>query len=107
MKGRALLMLGAGFTVWALAFVVLYAMLSVGCRFGWDDIELAGGVSVQRAQLVILLLLHLMACLALRLSLGAPRRHSFLHTTARWATNAATAAMIFVFLPVFALSACH
>ena len=106
MRGRLLLMLGAGFTVWALAFVALYAMLSVGCRFGWDEIELAGGVSVQRAQLVAILVLHLMVCVALRLCLGEPR-DSFLHTTARWATNAATAATIFVFAPVFVLSACH
>src|SRR5690606_38733908 len=34
---RALLLLVAGFTVWSVAFVVLYGMQALGCAFGWGD----------------------------------------------------------------------
>ncbi|CAH1692167.1 conserved membrane hypothetical protein [Hyphomicrobiales bacterium] len=106
MSGRALLMLGACFTVWAVAFVLLYAMLSVGCRFGWESVEIVAGISLQRAQLVAIFLLHLAACVALTLGICEPKRSSFLRTTARWGAMAATGAIAFVFLPVFALSTC-
>ena len=104
MNGRALLMLGAGFTVWASAFVALYAMLSVGCRFGWQDMELVGGLSVQRAQLIAILLVHLAAgaALVVLLSDGA----SFLARAARLAALAALASSVFSFAAVFALSPC-
>src|SRR5690606_26328188 len=34
---RALLLLVAGFTVWSVAFVVLYGLQAIGCAFGWGD----------------------------------------------------------------------
>lgn len=106
MNGRALLILASGFTIWAVAFVTLYAMMSVGCRFGWDAVEIVGGISVQRAQLIAILLLHLAVGFVLTLAIGEPKRSSFLQTTARWAAAAATASMVLVFAPVFALSTC-
>lgn len=104
MNGRALLMLGAGFTVWASAFVVLYAMLSVGCRFGWDGIELFAGLSLQRAQLIAILAVHLAAgaALAVMLREGA----SFLARAAYLAALAAVASTVLSFAAVFALSPC-
>lgn len=106
MNGRGLLLLGAGFVIWSSAFVVLYAMLSVGCRFGWDGIELAGGLTLQRVQLVAIFLIHLAACAGLVLVLRAPAETSFLRLAAYATALAALAATIFSFAAVFALSPC-
>lgn len=106
MTGRALLWLGAGFTLWAMAFVSLYAMLSVGCRFGWHQVELGGGVTLQRAQLVAILLFYVIACIGLVRATNSPRNASTLQIAAHWAARAATAAVIFVFAPIFVLSTC-
>lgn len=102
--GRTLLMLGAGFAVWASAFVVLYAMLSIGCRFGWDEMELAAGLSLQRAQLLVILLVHLVAGAALVVLLRGGS--SFMAKAAWLAALAALASTVFSFSAVFALSAC-
>ena len=106
MSGRGLLLLAAGFTLWAVAFVVLYAMLSVGCRFGWDGIALAGDITLQRAQLVMLFLAFAAAgaWLAVRLRVGPRAR--FLARVAWLAALAASGAIVFSFAPVFALSEC-
>lgn len=106
MSGRRLLMLGAGFTLWAAAFVALYAMLSVGCRFGWDEIELAGGLTLQRAQLVAIFLAFLGAGAALAAGLRAGAGAPFLARAAYLAAVAALGASAFSFAAVFALSAC-
>lgn len=105
--GRALLLLAAGFAIWAVAFVALYAMLSVGCRFGWDGIGLFGGVTLQRAQLVALFLVHVAAGLALVLVLrreGVER--PFLRSAAHLAALAALGSTLFSFSAVFVLSSC-
>ncbi|CAH1655373.1 MULTISPECIES: hypothetical protein [unclassified Chelatococcus] len=107
MNGRALLMLGAGFTLWAVVFVALYAMLSVGCRLGWDHVELAGSVTLQRAQLIAIFLVGLVASLALTMVVSGPGQASTLRSAARWSTLAATVALLLVFAPVFALSTCY
>ena len=106
MNGRRLLMLGAGFTVWASAFVALYAMLSVGCRFGWDGVELLAGLTLQRAQLGAILLVHLAVGAALALRLHAPAGAPFLDRAAYLAAIAALVSSIFSFAAVFALSPC-
>ena len=100
------LMLGAGFTVWASAFVVLYAMLSVGCRFGWDDVELFAGMSLQRAQLVAILIVHLAAGAALVALLRTGAGGPFLMRTAYLAAIAALGSSVLSFAAVFGLSAC-
>jgi hypothetical protein len=105
-NGRALAMLAAGFTLWAAAFVALYAMLSVGCRFGWDEIIITGGVSLQRAQLVGLYLASVAAGVALALALRRRAGLSFLWRAAYGAALAALAATVFSFAGVFGLSAC-
>ena len=107
MSGRAILMLGAGFTLWAMTFVALYAMLSLGCRLGWDHIELAYGITLQRGQLIAIFVLGLIACVVLALRINSPGEASMLRTAARWSAQAATAAVILVFAPVFALSTCY
>ena len=100
------LMLGAGFTVWASAFVALYAMLSVGCRFGWDEVVLFGNVSLQRAQLVAIFLVAVAAGAALALALRRRAGWSFLWRAAYGAALAALAASVLSFAAVFGLSAC-
>lgn len=105
MNGHRLMLLGAGFGIWASAFVLLYAMLSVGCRFGWHEMELAGGLTVQRAQLVAILLLHVAAAAALAIALRR-RAGTFLPGAGYLAALAALAATIFTFAPIFALSPC-
>ena len=107
MTGRALLLLGAGFAIWAVAFVSLYAMLSVGCRFGWHNVELAGSVTLQRAQLAAIFVLSVIASFGLMRATSGPGKASRLQTAAQWAARAATAAVIFVFAPVLALSTCY
>jgi len=105
MSGRWLLMLGAGFTVWASAFVALYAMLSVGCAFGWHQMELVAGVSVQRAQLIAILFVHLVAGAALVVMLRNVEG-PFLVRASYLAAIAAFGSSIFSFAAVFGLSAC-
>lgn len=64
-NGMRLFAIAAGFIIWSIAFVVIYAALSIGCRLGWDGIALVGNWSLQRIQLVTLYALHLAAGIAL------------------------------------------
>ncbi len=106
MSARWLLMLGAGFTIWASAFVALYAMLSVGCAFGWHHVEVLAGVTLQRAQLVVILLVHLAAGMALIVMLRNVQG-PFLVRASYLAAVAALGSSIFSFAAVFGLSACN
>lgn len=108
MKRTSPLLLGAGFTVWALAFVALYAMLSVGCRFGWDTVvlDMAGGMSLQRLQLIAIFLVHLAAGAAVIAALRRRRGSGFLYPIAYFAAIAALGASVFSFAGVFFLTAC-
>ena len=108
MRPRSLLLLGAGFAIWASAFVALYAMLSVGCRFGWHEVTLerAGGLSLQRLQLVAIFLVHLAAGVALVALLRRWRDRGFLYPLAYVAAIAALSASVFSFGAVFFLPTC-
>lgn len=106
MNGRALLLLGAGFTIWAAAFVALYALLSTGCRFGWDTVEIAAGLTLQRALLVAVFLFHLAACTAFAVVMRG-KNGQFLHKAAYGAAVAAAVSTLFTFAPVAVLSPCH
>lgn len=107
MSSRALIMLGAGFALWALAFVMLYSMQAIGCEFGWQNVELAGRLSLQRAQLVALFLVHLGVAIALALALRRVSNDSFLWWTAYAAALAAAASTAFTYGGVFVLSPCN
>lgn len=100
-----------GFLVWASAFVVLYALLSLGCRFGWDRIDLAGGLTVQHLQLAVALFLHLglgttLVVLLKRRAPAADPPGRFLNRVAFLAALAALAASIFTYAGIFGLTAC-
>lgn len=108
-----LLLPAAGFTVWALAFVLIYASLSFGCAFGWDEVRLGGLVSLQRAQLVLLFLVataaSAVAAWALRPATfadGGDPPGRFLGTVGFGAALAALASTLATFAPVLALSTC-
>jgi len=108
----ALLLLAAGFGIWATAFVVLYAALSVGCAFGWDGREAALGLSLQRAMLLGLLLafLALHAALLVHLRARPPSETDatavFVHRAALIAGTAAMGASVFTYAAVAILSTC-
>ena len=109
MRPRSILLLGAGFTVWAVAFVALYAMLSVGCRFGWHEtaVDMAGGVSLQRLQLAAIFLVHLVAGAAVVMLLRRRKVEGLLYPLSYFAAVAALGASVFSFAGVFFLSTCQ
>lgn len=106
----ALIDLASGFALWALAFATLYAMLSLGCRFGWDRVEVAAGVSLQRIQLLLILVMFVVAQarLLLRIASSADETPTagFLRAAGRCAAVAAIAASLFTFAAVFVLQPC-
>ena len=115
MRGRSsrLLLPAVGFTLWSIAFVLIYASLSFGCAFGWDEIRLGGVVSAQRAQLTLLFLLAIAAAALAVWSLrpsrwtrSAAAPDHFLSTVGYGAAWAALAATVATFAPVLALTSC-
>lgn len=114
-----LLLPAFGFTVWAVAFVLIYGSLSFGCAFGWDEVPLAWDLSLQRAQLVALFGLATaaaaLAAWGLRSGRNRPAKGvpgetpppaTFLRSVAFAAALAALAATVATFLPVLMLTAC-
>lgn len=109
-----LLPIAAGFALWSLAFVVLYGGQALGCRLGWELIQVLPGVSLQRLVLVglFLVLSGTAALLALRLhAVFGQRRadrepHAFLGRIARDGGVAAAGAVLVSFAGVFWLSPC-
>ena len=57
-SGFGLLLAIAGLVVWSSAFVALYAIVSLGCVYGWHRPELAG-VRLLTALLALVWLAHL------------------------------------------------
>lgn len=108
-----LLLPALGFTIWSVAFVLIYGSLSFGCAFGWDEVRLAGPLSLQRAQLVVLFALATagvaLAAFALRSrhrSAEAEAPASFLRAVGYGAAVAAFGATIATFAPVLVLTSC-
>ena len=112
----SVLALAAGFTAWAIAFVVLYGSQALGCRLGWQHTELLAGMSLQRLVLVASFLVLLAATALLALALhrchhrimanDPPARSVFLGRVARDAGIAAVGAVVFCLVWVFWLAAC-
>jgi len=110
---RLLVLLGAGFAVWAAGFAGLYGALSLGCALGWDRVGL-GPVSLQRAVLLALALAALLATalVARRLVVVPPAESdadgpgAFVLTVSRYGALAAVPATAFTFLGVTMLSTC-
>lgn len=108
----SLLLPVAGFVLWAVAFVALYGALSVGCRLGFQHVDLYAGLSMQRLVLLLLaaVFLAVHAVLVLRLRAHPSREGSdpahFLRYTAFAGSVAAFGASAFTFLGVIGLTAC-
>ncbi|MBN3846371.1 hypothetical protein G3N58_05930 [Paraburkholderia sp. Ac-20342] len=98
--------LAAGFTIWCLALVILYALHAIGCAFAWS----AGPL---RASLAIVLLLHLIAIgglwryrAAARHDPGPEPISSFMHSVVIWTLIAALVATVITFGPALLLTTC-
>ncbi|WP_233804757.1 hypothetical protein [Paraburkholderia sp. HP33-1] len=97
--------LAVGFTIWCLAFVILYALHAIGCAFAWP----AGPL---RTSLAIILLLHLIAIgwlwryRAAKRDPGPEQISSFMHTVVVWTLIAALAATVITFGPALLLTTC-
>ncbi|SIT35703.1 conserved membrane hypothetical protein [Paraburkholderia ribeironis] len=97
--------LAAGFTIWCLAVVILYALHAIGCGFGWPTGPL-------RVSLAIVLLLHLVAIgglwryRAAGRDPGPERISSFMHSVVVWTLIAALAATVITFGPALLLTTC-
>lgn len=102
----------AGFTIWAVAFVVIYAIFSVGCRFGWQSISIAGPVSLQQVVLALLFIIAVIAAVAVivifrrRSARSHTRPRIFLERVGLVAGWAALVSTIVTFGPIFFLSSC-
>ncbi|MBJ6988759.1 MULTISPECIES: hypothetical protein [unclassified Devosia] len=97
---RPLFLLIAGFTVWALAFIALYAIQALGCVYNW------GGA--HRAMLIAAYAISVLALTAMALltpKLTDPSMPT-LSQSAIWANWAALFSGVLVFLPVTFASTC-
>ncbi|MCG6114300.1 MAG: hypothetical protein MEQ84_03795 [Mesorhizobium sp.] len=115
---RQMIWLVLGYVVWAGGFVALYAALSIGCEYGWHLMEFAGGVTVQRAILVVLFLATVaatgaVAWLSRRRWLAARRRAPavaparFLEWAAVGSSLTAVVAAIVSLAPALVLTSCY
>lgn len=100
---RRLLLLAAGFILWAGAFLTLYGVNAVGCAFAWPR-------SLQRGILLTLLALHV-AALGLLAWRDWKRRQvldraDFVESVGLGATISALAATLLTFAPSLVLTLC-
>jgi hypothetical protein len=112
MKPRLpLLLIPAGFVIWASAFTLLYAALSLGCAFGWQN-DAIGGVTPLRLTLLAIWLVHLAALAGLliysvRLRSDADARTSrFLRQAAIGSAAAAIAATVWTGVVILVATPC-
>ncbi len=96
---RNLLLLVAGFTVWSIAFVLLYALQALGCAYQWPFHRWIL-IAAYTASLIPL------AWLAIWEPSGKHEPTATLSLAATWANRAALGAGILVFFPVTFASAC-
>lgn len=109
MGGRRLAPLSLGFGIWAVGFVVIYAVQGVGCATGWDRVAI-GGLSLLRLLVAGLVVVTLLAALiaARRLAAGpvADGPGSFLRWVSATCAWFALPAIALTFSGVLITSAC-
>ena len=109
-SGVRLLAMTAGFVVWSAAFLVLYSAVSIGCRQNWDEVMLIAGLSLQRVQLLVLYVLHLVAGIGLvsllRTGSTTSEPASFLQTIAFYTAVTAVVCTAVTFAGILFLTPC-
>ena len=107
--GHPLFRLTAGFAIWAVAFVVIYSFLSIGCDVGLQHVELMRGVTLQRLLLSILTI-GFFALSYATLRFLKPRHRTgtigFVDAVGYRGAMAGLVSGIFTFAAVFVLSSC-
>lgn len=95
-----LLMLVAGFTIWATAFILLYALQALGCAYGWG--------SAHRPVLIgaFVMCLAPLAALAFWPAPTTTASSPGLFRASRWANRAALGAGVLTYAPVLFATAC-
>lgn len=99
---RRLLVLVAGFTLWASAFLLLYGVNAVGCAFEWPR-------ALHRGALLSLVLLHTGALGWMTFHCWRrwrSQRAAFVESVGLGVTIAALAATLLTFTPSLLLSLC-
>ncbi|KPF97602.1 hypothetical protein IP86_13670 [Rhodopseudomonas sp. AAP120] len=108
-RATSLLLIAAGFVIWASAFTLLYAALSVGCAFGWQA-RLIGEISLSRAVLLAIWAVHLAALVGLLIyCVRQPRGEAtggFIRKVAIGSTVAALVATVWTGVAIPAVSQC-
>jgi hypothetical protein len=105
-----LVLMAAGFGIWASAFVVLYSAASLGCELGWNHVRL-GPISLLRTILIAIWLIH-MAALAwlfrhcMRAARNNPDRDHFIYRAAMYLTGAAIATTVWLGIALLVPSEC-
>lgn len=104
-----LLLMAAGFAIWASAFVLLYSAASLGCELGWNHIRV-GPISLSRTVLIGLWLVHMAALAWLFLYCARAahddQRDRFIHRAAMYLTVAAIASTVWIGLALGVPSEC-
>ncbi|WP_246204638.1 hypothetical protein [Devosia marina] len=93
-----LVRLVAGFVIWSIGFVVLYAAQALGCAYGWGDWHRPALIAVYAAVLVPLTWMSLPG--------RNEGRSGALFAAALWANRSALLAALLVFMPVTFASLC-
>lgn len=110
-RARSLLALTAGFGAWSVAFVGLYAGLSIGCELGWQGMQL-GPISLLRLLLVIGFIVALLALALIatvlwrRAPMGDKAGTALVPQVSAWLAVAALVSGIFTYAPVLFLTTC-
>jgi hypothetical protein len=113
-SGAALLLLIAGFSIWASAFACLYVALTFGCAFGWEHATL-GRVDALRLALALIWSAHVVATLVLLAwigrrvgpgSAGSKAMAAFVLPVAWGATLSAVAATLWIGAPLLGTQLC-
>jgi hypothetical protein len=93
------LWLAAGFTIWAVAFVVLYTIQALGCAFDWP-------LLAHRGALALALAAHLAGLAGLVARARRGEAGDFLHVVTLWTLWAALVSTALTYAPALFLTAC-
>ncbi len=109
----ALVLIGTGFAVWSAIFVGMYGAQALGCRLGWESVQIMSSLSLQRLIQIVFYIMGLAVALGLWMRLTnlaeAPATSAtdrFTRKVSAWGALAALGSIAFTFAGAFWLSAC-